>query len=328
MKPAASQNKWHGESRSFSIGSMSFRWKARKSSRSNLRRLARNQLLAAIDELVAPFADRADAIHEARLHLKKLRALLRLAREAAPDSCQRENALLRDIARALSTQRDRQAMIDALDKLLRHAEHEWGESGRHLDSFRKLRSQFVESQQQESNGTDFEQLVTKVVEQLRLAVARVDEWTSAARNDEIVSAGFAESYRRGRRALRAALSSATAENLHEWRKQIKYHRYQVRLFQDAWPVVLEAHYEELKRLSDLLGDDHDLVVLKQSLNGGCAHELDAGAVAELDQLIERRRSELQAEAIPLGRLLFAEKPKRLTQRIVRYWCTFRELGDH
>ena len=96
---------------------MSFRWKARKSSRSNLRRLARNQLLAAIDELGEPFADRADAIHEARLHLKKLRALVRLAWQAAPQVCKAENGALRDIARALSTQRDRQAMIDALDKL-------------------------------------------------------------------------------------------------------------------------------------------------------------------------------------------------------------------
>jgi CHAD domain-containing protein len=300
---------------------MSFRWKARKSSRSNLRRLARNQLLAAIDELGAPFADRADAIHEARLHLKKLRALVRLAREAAPDACKRENAALRDIARAVSTQRDRQAMIDALDKLVRHAEREWGETDKQLFAFRKLRSHFMEAQQQESDGTNFEQLVRSVIEQLRQAVGRVDEWTSAARNDRIVYEGFAESYRRGRRALRAVLAAATAENLHEWRKQIKYHRYQVRLFQDAWPGLLEAHYEELKRLSDLLGDDHDLVVLEQSLSTAHAPELETAALDEVEQLIHRRRCELQAEAIPLGRLLFAEKPKQLTHRFMQYWCT-------
>jgi CHAD domain-containing protein len=307
---------------------MSYRWKPRKSSRTNLRRLARSQLLAAIDELEAPFVDRANAIHEARLHLKKVRALVRLAREAAPGTCKQENVALRDIARSLATQRDRQAMIDALDKLLRHAEHEWGESGKYLAAFRELRSRFVESQQQESNGTDFERLVQRVVEHLRQAVARVDDWASAARKEEIVSAGFAESYRRGRRALLAVRADPTAENLHEWRKQIKYHRYQVRLFQDSWPAIFEAHYEELKRLSDLLGDDHDLVVLQQAFKGCHPPELDAGAVDELAQLISRRRCELQAEAIPLGMLLFAEKPKRLTQRFMRYWCTYREIGNH
>ena len=301
---------------------MSFRWKARKSSRSNLRRLARNQLLAAIDELQSRFADRADAIHEARLHLKKLRALVRLAWEAAPEACKRENTALRDMGRALSTQRDRQAMIDALDKLQRHAEREWGEMAGELADIQKLRDRFVESHDRESNGTDFEQLVGKVVEQLRQAASRVDEWTSAARSDQIVSQGFAESYRRGRRALRAVLADPTAENLHEWRKQIKYHRYQVRLFQVAWPAILEAHYEELKRLSDLLGDDHDLVVLEQAIRADRASEVDADALDGFHRFIERRRCELQAEAIPLGRLLFAEKPKRLTERFTLYWCTY------
>ncbi|HWB13806.1 MAG TPA: CHAD domain-containing protein [Pirellulales bacterium] len=303
---------------------MSFRWKARKNGRSNLRRLARNQLLAAIDELEAPFADRADAIHEARLHLKKLRALVRLAREAAPEACKQENAALRDIGRALSTRRDRQAMIDALDKLLRRAEGEWGESAGELAAVRMLRDRFVELQHQESNGTDYEELVEKIVQQLRQAVSRVDDWTLAAGNDRVVSQGFAESYRRGRRALQAVLAGATVENLHEWRKQIKYHRYQVRLFQAAWPTILKAHYAELKRLSDLLGDDHDLVVLDLAIRTGGAAELGAEALDGVHCLIERRRDELQAEAVPLGRLLFAEKPKRLTERFMRYWCAYRD----
>jgi CHAD domain-containing protein len=306
---------------------MSFRWKARKSSRSNLSRLARNQLLAAIDGLEAPFADRADAVHEARLHLKKLRALARLAREAAPDVCKQENAALRDIGRALSTQRDRQAMIDALDKLQRHAENEWGESAAELAAVRTLRDRFVELQHSESNGTGFEELVERVVELLRQAVSRVDDWTLAARNDRIVSLGFAESYRRGRKALRAVIAGPTAENLHEWRKQIKYHRYQVRLFQAAWPTMIEAHYKELKRLSDLLGDNHDLVVLQQAICAAGTTDIGAESLDGLQRLIERRRNELQAEAIPLGRLLFAEKPKRLTERFRRYWCTYRDTGQ-
>ena len=307
---------------------MSFRWKAQKNARKNLRRLASNQLRAAIDELVAPFADRADAIHDARLHLKKTRALVRLAWPADPDACRQENAALRDIARALSTQRDRQAMIDAVDKLLRHAEREWGESTKHLEAFRGLRSRFIECQQQESNGTDFESLVHRVVEQLRHAVDRVEKWASAVDDDDFISDGFAQSYRRGKRVLRAVQADPTPENLHEWRKQIKYHRYQVRLYQDAWPAIIEAHYQELKRLSDLLGDDHDLVVLEQSLKDCHLPELDEGTLAELVHLVMRRRCELQAEALPPGLLLFAEKPKRLTRRFALYWQTHREVGDH
>ena len=304
---------------------MAYRWKAQKSSKSNLRRLARSQLQAAIEELTDSFGDRADAIHDARLRLKKLRSIARLTRTASPDQFASENAALRDAARALSTQRDQQAMIEALDKLLGHAECEWGESGSHLAALRELRNRFVESQQEESNGAARDRLIQQVADDLRAACERLKEWTSDA-DDRIVVAGFADSYRRARKALRAVVASATAENLHEWRKQIKYHRYQVRLFQEAWPAMLEAHCDELKRLSDFLGDDHDLVLLRQALCDAHAAELSERTLGELAELIERRRCELQAEAIPLGRLLFAEKPKQLTRRFMQYWCAYRDRG--
>lgn len=307
---------------------MAFRWKPRKNSRSNLRRLARSQLQAAIEELETPFVDRAAAVHEARLHLKKLRSLVRLVREASPNAFQRENALLRDVARTLARQRDRQAIVDALGKLLDHAEREWGEPGGELDALRGVRSRWLESLQQETNGADLERLVKQVGEQLRQAVARIDEWTSDVREGQVVAKAFAESYRRARQTLHAVIAGATAEKLHEWRKQIKYHRYQVRLFQDAWPAILEAHYEELKRLSDLLGDDHDLVVLRQTVEAGQSPELDERTTAGLKQRVERRRCELQAEAVPLGRLLFAEKPKQLARRFLHYWCAYCEADAH
>lgn len=293
-----------------------------------MRRLARRQLRSAIGELTDPDGDRADAIHDSRLRLKKLRSLVRLVRKSAPAVFRGENAALRDVARSLSTQRDRQAIVEALDKLLAHAEHEWDETSGHLPALRELRSRFAESQEYESNGDDGDWLVGHAAEEMRAALERVKEWTAHVHDDGVVVAGFADTYRRARLALDAVLTSTTAENLHEWRKQIKYHRYQTRLFQQAWPAMLEAHCEELKRLSDFLGDDHDLVLLRQALAENDAAQPGDPAFAELSDLIERRRAELQAEAIPLGRLLFAEKPKHLTRRFVHYWCAYRDRGHH
>lgn len=306
---------------------MAFRWKAQKSSRSNLRRLARGQLRAAIEELSDPFADEADAVHDARLRLKKVRALVRLVRCAAPDDFRRENNALRDAARALSFERDRQAVIESLDKLLAHAEREWGESAGHLRVLRELRDGLLESQRQEANGAVRDELVPRVVEELQTADGRLKQWTAEAQDDRVVVAGFADSYRRARRAMRAALADSTAERLHEWRKQIKHHRYQMRLFQQAWPALLEVHCDELKRLADLLGDDHDLVLVRQTLEERAARSGQAN-VGELIELAERRRRELQSEAVPLGRLLFAEKPKHLTRRLLHYWCVYRDAGNH
>jgi CHAD domain-containing protein len=306
---------------------MAFSWKAQKSSRSNLRRLARRQLQAAIDELNDPFGDHADAIHDARLRLKKLRSLVRLVRRAAPAAYRRENEALRDAGRQLSSQRDRQAVVEAIDKLLAHAEREWGESAARLRTLRQWRDNFADSRRQEIGGAETNGMVEHVTGELRAAADRVKEWTDDARKERVVVTGFADSYRRARTALHAVLAQPTAENLHEWRKQIKHHRYQVRLFQHAWPALLEAHCEELKRLADLLGDDHDLVVLRQSITEHTSAE-PAQSLDELFALIERRRCELQAEAVPLGKLLFAEKPKHLTRRFMNYWCVYSEHEHH
>src|SRR5487761_1421826 len=94
---------------------MAYRWKPDKSSRSNLRRLTTNQLRSAIDQLNDRQVERTDAVHEARLHLKKARSLLRLARPAVEDRYAQENARLRDVAHQLSRQRDAQAIVEADD---------------------------------------------------------------------------------------------------------------------------------------------------------------------------------------------------------------------
>lgn len=297
---------------------MAYRWKADKSVRANLRRLATNQLRGAIDQLNDRQAERSDAVHEARLHLKKARSLLRLARPAVEDAYSQENARLRDVAHQLSRQRDTQAIVEAVDKLSSHAEREWGCSNDQLTIVRAVRDQLAGRRAAEENG-ELDRVLPELTHTLDTAAEEAERWASCVEEDEAIVAGFAASYRRGRRALRRVLRDPTPENLHEWRKQSKYHRYQVRLFQDAWPGLLEAQYEELKRLSDLLGDDHDLVVTRERVCADPPSGFDETALEEFRTILERRRQELQAEALPLGRLLYAEKPKQIARRLQEYW---------
>ncbi len=112
----------------------------------------------------------------------------------------------------------------------------------------------------------------------------------------------------------------TAEALHEWRKRVKYHRHHCDLLRDLWPRPMKARIAELQRLSDILGDDHDLAMLAQGVmtigvGGGGRGRSDAALLA----LIERRRAELQKTALPLGRRLFAENTGAFRKRLARYW---------
>ena len=74
-----------------------------------------------IDQAVALLSDPKDphrSVHESRKCLKRVRALLRLARPALqPETFRSENRRFRDIARALSAARDSQAMLESLAKL-------------------------------------------------------------------------------------------------------------------------------------------------------------------------------------------------------------------
>ena len=295
---------------------MAYRWKPGASSHANLRRLARNQLRAAIGELTEPEKQPAEAVHQARLHLKKLRALLRLVRAEAGSAFAEENARYRDISHELSRERDAQATLDALKQLTEHAERAWHVDPGRLAALGPAR-QWLVDRRPSGSCTDAHS-ADDLADRLRAALDEAQRWTSRARDDKTIWAGFEQSYRRGRRALRRAIAEPTPEALHEWRKQVKYHRYHVRLFQDAWPALLTAHYDELKRLSDLLGDDHDLVVLRQTL-AEAEGSLSSDVLDDIIGLIERRRAELCSAALPLGQKLYGEKPKRLARRLRGYW---------
>ena len=82
-------------------------------------RVARGRIDHALDELRGKTdSTPEEAVHEARKDMKKLRALLRLARgELGKDTFARENACFRDAARELAGTRDSDVMLDTLASL-------------------------------------------------------------------------------------------------------------------------------------------------------------------------------------------------------------------
>jgi hypothetical protein len=62
-------------------------------------------------------------------------------------------------------------------------------------------------------------------------------------------------------------------------------------------------------------------VLRETLESGAGHlAVDVDAVLEL---IDRRRHQLQAEALRVGERLYAEPPAAFVRRIHRYWSAWR-----
>ncbi|HJL46216.1 MAG TPA: CHAD domain-containing protein, partial [Polyangiaceae bacterium LLY-WYZ-15_(1-7)] len=95
---------------------MSFALEADEPVEGAVRRVAREQLEKALDEAKSPVI--ADAVHDLRKRAKKVRALLRLVRKAAPELYARENARVRDAQGLLSSFRDAAALVETFDELL------------------------------------------------------------------------------------------------------------------------------------------------------------------------------------------------------------------
>ena len=86
-----------------------------------VKRIALEQIDKTVEQTKPGSKSRDEAIHDARVSLKKLRALLRLARAKHNDDIfLHENTYYRDAGRRLSELRDTTIMLTAFDQLTKH----------------------------------------------------------------------------------------------------------------------------------------------------------------------------------------------------------------
>jgi CHAD domain-containing protein len=289
---------------------MSYRIFESKTVEKDVRRVAREQLDKAIDELSGGQVDRHEAVHDARKRLKKIRALLRLVRDELGKTYAVENALMRDTARQLSSVRDAEAMIEAFDGLVEQFGPQMDQRliGTFRDALVRRRDEIAE------DDVGLDERVEQVIAELRDAKCRVAEWRIGHDGFRAVRGGVARTYRRARKAMNAAYDELTAETFHEWRKRVKYHRYHTRLLRNVWEKPFKARRKALKSLSDYLGDEHDLAVFSRMLIDERERFGDPRNVEAVADLVDRRRGELRLAAQVLGQKLFWEKPGRLKRR--------------
>jgi CHAD domain-containing protein len=303
---------------------MAFALKPNESLRKGIRRIARNEMEYAHKQVVGkPNGSRDEAVHEVRKCGKKLRALLRLVRPAIGNrNYQCENTAFRDAARPLTEVRDAKVLIETLDKLVKHfADQVRGQP------FTTIRKQLmVHHREVRKHVLDDKQAFAAVTTAVREALERLNDWADIPDQWSAIGNGVQQVYKQARRAFKEVTSEATVTTLHEWRKQVKYLRYQLEILRTLWPEEIEPLAGQTAHLGELLGDDHDLAVLRQTLTDDPARFGDEKALEMLFALIDRRRKELQEEGMQLGSQLFQDSPKAFVRRLHSYWTEWRKLG--
>jgi CHAD domain-containing protein len=318
---------------------MSFELKPDESVRKGIRRIVRKQMDSALEALAdAHKPPRDEAVHEARKCFKKVRAVLRLVRPAVGEQAyRRENLCFRDAGRPLTEVRDAKILIETLDALAEHFQEHPAEppgartglqrcpAGRSFADIRKALQANLRAVRK--RVLDEENAFAVVGEAVRQARERVKDWADVPNKWPAVGEGLEEVARRACAAFEDACADPTVEKLHEWRKQAKYLRYQLEVLRPLWRERMEELASEADRMSDLLGDDHDLAVLRQTLTGDPERLGVSGGPSGdgevLLALIDRRRAELGQEALLLGRRFFQDRPRDLARRLKGYWKTWR-----
>lgn len=231
---------------------MAYRFEKDESVSAAVERIAREELEAAARGLRGR-GNRDRAIHEARKSVKKTRALLRLVRE------HRLNARLRDIGRGLADYRDATVVIETFDDL--------GAKG-----MAPVRRALVQ-QKKRPSAKVLEEIACRLVE----CAGRVDEWPPK-------KGAFERTVRKARKAMSRAAKSGRSRDFHEWRKRVKDHWYHERL-------TGGSQEERLKILEDVLGQDHNLEVLRTR-------------APQVSDLVDARQAKLRKQALDSGKLIY------------------------
>jgi len=272
------------------------------------------------------------AVHETRKALKRLRALLRLLEgEIGAKRATRERAVLRDAAGALAGARDAEVMVNTLEELLRRQPRKLGRR-RGLIELRE----HLQRKRRSATAQTLGDAVTReqVAEELCALRTRVAKWKLPDRPaDRLVEPGLEHIYRAGRTGRRrAGRRKASPRALHKWRKHVKDLRYALEILdvQDPFDagtkpagkrrrgaarkrIAKLAHRADM--LGELLGEEHDLMVLAELAGSHKSLKRHRRARKQLLRAIARRRARLRKRALREGKRLYERKPKRFVRRV-------------
>lgn len=302
---------------------MSYRLTLDESPRDGLVRVIGEQLGKARDALADldgdPEAEAVDAaVHDARKKLKKVRAALRLGRFGFGEAVyQRENIAARDLGRRLSDARDGRARLESLDALREAYDGPLDEAP--FPTVRAALTARLEQRRREAFADDAcsEMLATLDAIDARIAAADFE-----GKGFDPLGEGLARTWTRGRARRRDAVGGGEASDFHQWRKRARYSRYHLRLLAGLWPAVLEPWVDGMHRLTDVLGEAHDMVVLDATLAAlaeGEAKDVAPREIEAVRALARARRRRLEAEAAPLGERLYAERAEAYVARLRGWW---------
>ncbi len=276
-----------------------------------LKAVARDVLAEAREALGHDRTDAA-AVHDYRKAMKRWRALLRLLEPFLGEEGRRLRIAARNYARELAGARDAQAAMEALEDIA-----EQPQTALSPRSLAAIRAKLDELRKGAEAASVTQAMRARLIVALDEIAPGIDTWTLEKVSFGDLAGELTKTYRRMRKdAPREDWRAVAPETLHDLRRRVVAHRYQMELVEPLWPKFGRVWVAEAQRLRDRLGAHQDLSMLL-AFTG--PHQALAPWRSRLTPLIaERQAAHAKASSRIAGRML-AEKPRAFRRRIEALW---------
>jgi CHAD domain-containing protein len=275
-----------------------------------LRALAREVIAEGRAALSDPSLADTEAVHEFRKAMKRWRAFLRLLQPYLGDEGRRMRLEAAELARGLAGARDAGITLDALDDLGK------GEQKLSPRTAKTIVARLDAMRAQAEVATLTPEARARIDQPLALAAEQVKFWPLATISYRDLATELTEGYRRARDAIPRDWNAADPETLHDVRKRVVVHRYQMEIIEPLWPRFGQFWVGETQRLRERLGHCQDLIVLARLTE---PHQLLARWRSRLAPLIAARRGQHVVAAARIAGRLFADSPKAFRRRLLALW---------
>lgn len=251
----------------------------------------------------------AEVVHQVRVAMKRFRAFLRLVRSELSVSLYRTlNERCRRLAASLAEERDTEVAQATLRRLIDN--HALADSGSHL------------LQALQAQGRQAKPSTALAWPALAAEIAGLQDACTALPLQKLTSndlkRALCKSCRQGRKGWRQARKGADVQQLHEWRKVVKHACYQLQLIDRKE----NKQVRQLKKLSDCLGDLHDLDMLEQRLLVQ-RHRYWLEDICNCQPCLDAQRHMLYQQALAEGGRIYAHgkletQVKRMVKSLARW----------
>ncbi|WFP63698.1 CHAD domain-containing protein [Mesorhizobium sp. WSM4904] len=294
---------------------MSFRIDPRLPLTGEVRRILADEIGKALGHLETARDKPEQGLHKCRKRLKSLRALLRLVRSGDESFCQTENECYKQVSALLAGPREATALIETIDRLASAFPEQTAGGG--LDA---VRERLVLRQHELHAGPGLDAAINAAVAACREGLERIDRLFLPDQPEQaadILAEGARATLRRAKKALDKAGSRGEADDFHDLRKAAKTHSMHLSLLGRLWPTPIKARRKAVDKLGELLGELHDVFVMRALLAADGEPLGPAEDTKLLRKLLKRSERSLGKACLADAADLFGDSPKRSAKKLAR-----------